>query len=343
MERRHPGPDQQKIGEDNVGVSAAGEERPLEENGRAVLRLLAGEELETVAAESGFPALLLLEWKESFVHAGLRALGQGEASGSEAESGVGDGREVVSLALLGQAVVEVGPEETRREIALPLKRCLHLLAFLALSPDFKASKGDIIEALWPDASEVSVQGNFHPTLSLTRRAFAGVLGRKTKVIVQGHGVYGLDPAFHWQVDVLAFESSLEAGRRAVEMGRERLGVRHLARAWSLYRGGLLQAHGGAWLQERRESVYQGYLALLRQLGELYLRHGRQGEALDAFRALLVVEPLEEQMHVEVMGIYGAQGRRDLVRRQFVRLQELLKELNVEPMEETQERYHALMR
>ena len=45
-----------------------------------------------------------------------------------------------------------------------------------------------------------------------------------------------------------------------------------------------------------------------------------------------------------MELYARQGRRDLVRRQFIRLQELLvDELNVQPLEQTQERYHQLMR
>jgi DNA-binding SARP family transcriptional activator len=44
-----------------------------------------------------------------------------------------------------------------------------------------------------------------------------------------------------------------------------------------------------------------------------------------------------------MAIYRRQGRRDLVRRQYVRLEELLKELGVEPLEETQECFQRWMR
>ena len=60
--------------------------------------------------------------------------------------------------------------------------------------------------------------------------------------------------------------------------------------------------------------------------------------------MLLEEPYEERIHLAMMELYARQGRRDLVRRQYVKLQErLLEELNVEPLEETQERYHQLMR
>ncbi len=59
--------------------------------------------------------------------------------------------------------------------------------------------------------------------------------------------------------------------------------------------------------------------------------------------MLVEDPLQERVHLEVMRIYAAQGRRDLVRRQYDRLCTLLlEELGVEPLPETTQEYHRLM-
>ena len=83
--------------------------------------------------------------------------------------------------------------------------------------------------------------------------------------------------------------------------------------------------------------------MLRRLGDVASELGRETLALDAYRRLLLDEPFEERIHVELMEIYGRRGRRDLVRRQFVHLQELLKDLHAEPADQTVERYHQLMR
>ena len=86
-----------------------------------------------------------------------------------------------------------------------------------------------------------------------------------------------------------------------------------------------------------------YLELLRDLGDLYLRLAKPEQALDAYRSVLLEDPLQERVHLSVMRIYANQGRRDLVRRQYDRLCVLLlEELGVEPMPETTREYHRLM-
>jgi DNA-binding SARP family transcriptional activator len=86
-----------------------------------------------------------------------------------------------------------------------------------------------------------------------------------------------------------------------------------------------------------------YLDLLRDLGDLYVKLGRLGEAMDAYRAVLVEDPLQERIHVAVMRLYAEQGRRDLVRRQYDKLcSMLLEELGVEPLPQTTREYHQLM-
>jgi DNA-binding SARP family transcriptional activator len=82
---------------------------------------------------------------------------------------------------------------------------------------------------------------------------------------------------------------------------------------------------------------------LRDLGDLYVRLGRNADAMDAYRTVLVEDPLQERIHLAVMRLYAAQGRRDLVRRQYDNLcRILLEELGVAPLPETTREYHRLM-
>lgn len=247
-----------------------------------------------------------------------------------------------SLQLLGQPLVkklEAAGEET--ELSFRLRRALWSVAFLALCPGRRATKDELVDAVWREAPEDAIRKNFHPTLSEARRT----LGPRD-VFVLSQGSYTLNPDFGWWIDCERFRDRIEAGRRILERspGEPQPALEAWLEAWSLYGGHLLAGVDAPWIRPLREQYYQDYIELLRGVGDLSARLERRTQALDAYRSLLLEEPFEERVHLAVMELYSRQGRRDLVRRQFVRMQELLRgELNVEPLEETQERYHQLMR
>ncbi len=236
------------------------------------------------------------------------------------------------------------------EVTWRLRRAFETIAFLALAPDRRASKEELVEAVWSDVASDAVRKNFHPTLTEARRSLGGP-GRDALVFRQGF--YLLRPELEWRVDALRFERLAAAGRELLEGAAEEddawaakaAEILDLwQRAWRLYRGPLLAETDSAWVVPRRESLRREYLRLLRDVGDLSERLGRETLAVDAYRSVLLEEPYEERVHLAMMQLYARQGRRDLVRRQYVKLQELLlKELNVEPLEEIQERYHQLMR
>ncbi|MEO1088665.1 MAG: bacterial transcriptional activator domain-containing protein, partial [Acidobacteriota bacterium] len=246
------------------------------------------------------------------------------------------------VALLGvPEMTRLGPDGDE-PIRWRLHRSLLAVARLALAPEHRLPRDELIEALFPEQSADHIKRNFHPTLSSARRALGG--GRAGG-IVQHHGIYALDPAATWHIDVDIFErhlatASAEGGDTPASKERT---LAELEAAWRLYRGPLLDGFEAEWLVAPRQRQRGHYLDMLRHVGELAGALGRETLALDAFRRLLLDEPFEEKIHLELMGLYGRRGRRDLVRRQFVHLQELLKDLHAEPAEETVERYHQLMR
>ncbi len=247
-----------------------------------------------------------------------------------------------SLQLLGQAVIRrIESDGSERELEWRLRRAFQSVAFLALAPDRRATKDQLVDAIWHGARESTIAKNFHPTLSAAR----STLGHR-EVFAYSQGLYTLNPELDWWIDCERFEELIREGRQLLEgsAGEPARALDRWRSAWRLYRGELLYGVEAAWLEERRAVLYRNYVELLRAIGDLCVRLGRGPLALDAYRSLLLEEPFEERVHLAVMELYARQGRRDLVRRQFVRMQELLlRELNVEPVEETQERYHQLMR
>ena len=255
-----------------------------------------------------------------------------------------DQRPAFLISLLGAPAARRRGPEGESVIECRLKRSFQVLAYLASSPGLQAARDEVVEAIWPTDGEQTIDRNFHPTLSHLRRALEGGRSKaEPPSLLLRTGVYRLNPEYDWEVDVLDLVRRVEEGKAA--QAREDLAAAaELWRgAWSLYRGPFLQGHYEAWVTARREIYQKVYLEMLRELGDLYQRLERAEEAVDAYRSVLVEDPLQEKVHVSLMQLYAGQGRRDMVRRQYDRLcTMLLEELGVEPLPQTTREYHRLM-
>jgi DNA-binding SARP family transcriptional activator len=230
-----------------------------------------------------------------------------------------------------------------REVDWTLKRAFKLLAFLATAPQRRATKAELVEGLWPEDDRATIQRNFHPTLSYLRRSLGAQAGDPCQPLIYRNEVYQLNPEVEWHIDVERFQEEVEMGARSQREGEWEGAVAAWRQAWGRYRGPFLSGFYDPWVVPRREALHRQYLAMLRDLGSALVICDRRDEALDAFRAVLVEDPLEEAVQVEVMRLYAEQGRRDLVRRQYDRLCSLLRaELGVEPLPQTTDDYHRLM-
>jgi DNA-binding SARP family transcriptional activator len=272
-----------------------------------------------------------------------------EAAGLETGSKVARDEEAAArpsyhLRLLGDADAREVSRGTERDLGWKLRRSFQILAYLASSPELQAGREELSEAIWPVEGERTIDRNFHPTLSHLRRTLEGERKRKVPgpLLFRG-GVYRLNPEIDWQIDVREFDRRIEEGRGLAARGERRAAAAAWREAWRLYHGPFLQGHYEAWVSGRREKYQRLYVELLRDLGDVYLQLERCEEALDAYRSVLLEDPLQERIHVAVMRLYAGQGRRDLVRRQYDRLCTLLlEELGVEPLPKTAQEYHRLM-
>ena len=231
----------------------------------------------------------------------------------------------------------------RERVAWPFKRPLRLLAFLATRPGRQAPREEMIEALWPEASEDQIRRNLHPTVSRLRRTLRPCGGEVGRGVLLDGGVYRLDPDLVWGVDIEEFVGLCEDGDLLLRRGDGERAARRWQAAWRLYQGPLMQGHEEPWIRTLRTELHRRYLRMLRNLGELYLELEDFDAAEDALRGFLLEDPLEEGVYVSMMRAYAGRGRRDLVNRQYERLRSVLSnELGVEPSEETLAIYNELM-
>ena len=256
---------------------------------------------------------------------------------------------VYSLGFLGAPFARRRDDDGERDLDCRLRRSFQVLAYIGSTPGLEAGREELVEAVWPTEGEHTIERNFHPTLSHLRRALEA--GRKDTpqtpqtlqpLLFRG-GVYRLNPEMGWEIDTAELATLVEKGRKLAGRGDLAEAVDAWRRAWTLYRGPFLPGHYEPWVTARRETYLRQQLEMLRELGDLYLRLERSEEAMDAYRSILVEDPLQERVHLALMQVYAAQGRRDMVRRQYDRLCTLLlEELGVEPLPETTREYHRLM-
>ncbi|HEX2253367.1 MAG TPA: bacterial transcriptional activator domain-containing protein, partial [Thermoanaerobaculia bacterium] len=248
-----------------------------------------------------------------------------------------------TVSLLGHPTVRLRrPEGGSQELAFKLRRSFEVFAFLATTPGFAATRREIEQAVWEDEDEDTVDKNFHPTLSHLRRSLGSGGGGPNPVLLR-RGVYRLNARLAWNVDAVELVRRADEGRDRMREGQPEQAAELWRSAWSLYGGPLLAGWDGRWITERRDALARRYYEMLRDLGEVNERLGRWTEAMDAYRAVLIEDPVQEPVHLGLMRVYARQGRRDQVRRQYERLVALLREeLGHEPEEETALTYRRLM-
>jgi DNA-binding SARP family transcriptional activator len=321
---------------------SAPDERPASgEVGEDVWRLLDSRGLWVEGTEGDrLPRLLAAALDRERRRRGRRAPAAPPPSPPEGSAG----EPVYVLGLLGSPLARQRDAEGERDLDCRLKRSFQVLAYLASSPGLQAGREELIEAVWPTEGERTIERNFHPTLSHLRRALeAGRKDSGSSPLLFRSGVYRLNPEIRWEIDVIDFARRIDEGKGLSEGGQPEAAAEALRAAWKLYRGPFLQGNYETWVAVRREHYQRLYLDLLRDLGDLYLRLERLEEAMDAYRSVLLEDPLQERVHAAVMRIYATQGRRDLVRRQYDKLSNLLlEELGLAPSLDTTREYHRLM-
>lgn len=147
---------------------------------------------------------------------------------------------------------------------------------------------------------------------------------------------------HW-VDAVAFEKKavLALSHPVSSMGDEDIII--LEEATQLYRGQLLEDYYDEWVLQERERLNLLYLRCLGRLMR-YHRHQRNwAKSILYGQKILLVDPLREQVHRELIQLHSENGQRSLAVQQYEFCRRILhNELGIEPMMETQAVYQHAM-
>src|SRR5947209_7872998 len=230
------------------------------------------------------------------------------------------------LQLLGAFRVWIGPHLIP-DAAWRRRKAAGLIKLLALSPEHRLNREEVLELLWPTLSPDSAGNNLHRTLHIVRHTIEPELppgGHSRYLGIEGD-LLVLCPEAGLDVDVDAFVGAAKAARESRDPARFEEAIDH-------YTGDLLPGDQyDDWTAVRRDQLRRAYHELLRRLSRLHEEKGEYALAIEVLQCLLDSEPTEEGTHADLMRLYAASGRRQEALRQYTRLTRTLRrELEAEP-------------
>ena len=231
---------------------------------------------------------------------------------------------VLQLAEFGRTALTVGGREVRPRIA----KSLTLVAFLATMPGHRATRDQLLEALFDSRNDDSARAYLRQAVHRLREAlpegvgpaFTGsVLTFSAPVVLAADGVH--------VEELLAEAARLQ--------GEARLGV--LLRALELFdRGPYLPGVESAWAAGRREELASRAADARLTAAQLAFAAERFGQAEELVEGALAADPFKESAWRLAMRIANALGDEDRVIATFRRCRTALDELDLEPSDATQQ-------
>jgi predicted ATPase/DNA-binding SARP family transcriptional activator len=229
---------------------------------------------------------------------------------------------MLELRLLRQFEVYLGG--VKLENTWPRRHARDVLQLLALQPQLRLHKEQVIEAIWPDED---AEKRLYYVLHALRKTLEPTLSQpsKSRYVVYQDGFLELKDTW---VDVHAFEEKLS-----------QKDTKYLEEALELYRGDLLSDNlYTSWLDAERERLKGRYVATLGQL--LELSKGDSEKTPRLLEKLVGAEPSETHYR-NLIEFYLQQGNIPEATRQYQRCLEFLKDLGEKPEAETLQLGEAL--
>lgn len=236
------------------------------------------------------------------------------------------------LSLLGRCELRA---PSGRPVALPTRKALGLLAYLALRPERRASRERLAALLWPDTDSAQAKLNLRKALSILRKAVGEANGSDLLLITREQ--------VELRADVVACDiDTLEAAARGVTPSPD-LPLEELTGEF-LQDFTIRDAHEfEAWARLERQRLRETQLALLARRLEAEMSAPETAEAaMQTALRILQFDPFQEGARRALMRLHARQGRPAAAIEQYRELVALLdRELGAQPEDETRVLYRKI--
>src|SRR5437867_804739 len=219
-------------------------------------------------------------------------------------------------------------------IALPTKKTLALLGYLALHPGKAYPRDGLAALLWGDSADEQARRSLRQAMYVLRKALPET--EPPALLMEGETIALNGDAV--DVDTSVFERLVS--ERTPEA---------LERAAALYRGELLEGVGvdeapfAEWLASEQERLRGLAVQAFTDILAHQSKAGQTQQAIQTAVTLLAMDVSQEIVHRALMRLYARQGRRGAALKQYqVCVAALQRELGTEPEPETKQLYQDIL-
>jgi LuxR family maltose regulon positive regulatory protein len=228
-------------------------------------------------------------------------------------------------------------------LRFPTKKTAELLCFLLQHAGATLERDLIAERLWPMRPPGKARRCLSTALWRLRQTVPSLGEDSPRYLLRERHTVTLNPQAPYWFDVYEFEQQAEFGL-AGSLPCTEAHLQSLEEALDLYTGDFLEGDYNEWCLAERERLQLLLLRVLRRLQRHYRLSQAFEQAICCGQRLVVLDPLQEDVHRELMRCYEAAGQRSLALAQYKRCQETLhQELQIEPMPETWRLYQRIRR
>lgn len=227
-------------------------------------------------------------------------------------------------------IFEAAVDGTTIELNAIKPRVRSLLRLLAMHGGEAVHRENVIEALWPDESDLRTGlRNLQVAVSSLRQLLEpGVNRGEAAIVVREGDSYRLACADD-DSDVQAFRAACADGRAANARGDVEGAAQHYRFALSLYRGDLLSDEGAAeWVVAERDRCRMAATDAAQVVADVALAHGDASQAVDASATGLRIDPYRDGLWRTLIRAHEHAGDVAAARRAEARYAEILQELGL---------------
>jgi DNA-binding SARP family transcriptional activator/tetratricopeptide (TPR) repeat protein len=205
-----------------------------------------------------------------------------------------------------------------------------LVRFLLTRRGEPVSEDELLDAFWPDKDARQARASLQVAVSRARAVLRGA-GDSSRIAYAGRTYrLALEPAD--RVDAEEFLKASEAALGATGAERRPL-LFAAARLWT--GEPMPEERYEGWARPWLDELHERYRAVLAAVAAEALDGGDHSAAVDAGRAMLAIDPLDEGSHRILIRAYARAGRPGQALRQYLECRRLLiDELGIEPADET---------
>ena len=225
----------------------------------------------------------------------------------------------------------------------PSARCRSLFGYLLTHRGPWPPREVLMEVFWPGSPPEASRNSLNVAIHGLRRTLRTITD--LPVIVYEGGGYRINRDLRLWLDVEAFDSRVESGRRFEDAGETDKAMRDYEFAGGLYRGDFMAEDPYEdWAALTRERLRLAHLDALGRLSSLYFDAGHFTACASLCQRIIESDPCREDAHRRLMRCYSRQGQPHLALMQYrACARALTAELGVETDPTTRELHEHIRR